>query len=48
MPPAIRPFGASARSAGPVGGWPSGCPPTGHPKTAHNQDDTETQKTPAC
>ena len=24
----------SARSAGPVGGWPSGCPPTGHPETA--------------
>lgn len=41
------PLGASARSAGPVGGWPSGYPPTGHPETIDDQDYTATQKAPA-
>jgi hypothetical protein len=36
----------SARSAGPVGGWPSDCPPTGHPKTAYTHDHVKTQKGP--
>jgi len=40
-------FCPSARSAGPVGGWPFGCQPTGHPETIHTQNHATTQKGPA-
>ena len=36
----------SARSAGPVGGWLSGCPPTGHPETAFTWIKPERKRPP--